>query len=41
MQYLDQGERVELGSGTHWVAGEEPERIGAILAGFFSTPRGE
>jgi pimeloyl-ACP methyl ester carboxylesterase len=36
MQYLDNGERLELGSGTHWVAGEEPERIGQILVDFFT-----
>ena len=30
------GELLELGSGTHWVAGEEPERIGKILVDFFS-----
>jgi len=38
MKYLDQGKLVELGSGTHWVAGEEPERIGSILAEFFAAP---
>ena len=33
---------IELGSGTHWVTGEEPERIGALLVEFFSAknPRG-
>ena len=36
MKYLDEGERLELGSGTHWVAGEEPERIGRILVDFFT-----
>jgi len=37
MKYLDRGELVELGSGTHWVAGEEPERIGELLARFFAV----
>jgi pimeloyl-ACP methyl ester carboxylesterase len=32
---LEDGELLELGSGTHWVSGEEPERIGRILADFF------
>ena len=45
MGFLDDGELLELGSGTHWVSGEEPERIGGILADFFSrtieTPQGE
>ena len=27
---------VEPGSGTHWVTGEEPERIGALMVEFFS-----
>lgn len=35
MKYLDNGALLELGSGTHWVAGEEPERIGQILVEFF------
>lgn len=35
MKYLDQGTLLELGSGTHWVTGEEPERIGKILVEFF------
>ena len=34
--FLDQGEVRELGSGTHWVIQEEPERIGNILAEFFA-----
>lgn len=37
MKYLDNGELIELGSGTHWVTGEEPERIGRILADFFGA----
>jgi pimeloyl-ACP methyl ester carboxylesterase len=36
LEYLDEGEFLELGSGTHWVSGEEPERIGEILREFFS-----
>jgi pimeloyl-ACP methyl ester carboxylesterase len=36
MKFLDNGELLELGSGTHWVAGEEPERIGQILIDFFT-----
>jgi len=35
MKYLDNGRLLELGSGTHWVVGEEPERIGQILVHFF------
>ena len=38
LRLLDDGELVELGSGTHWVAGEEPERIGGMLADFFGRP---
>ena len=38
MKYLDQGTLLELGSGTHWVTGEEPERIGKILVEFFRSP---
>ena len=34
--FLDDGELLELGSGTHWVTGEEPERIGKILSEFFA-----
>lgn len=36
--FLDDGRLVELGSGTHWVIQEEPERIGALLAEFFGEP---
>jgi len=36
MAFLDAGELRELGSGTHWVIQEEPERIGKILADYFS-----
>jgi epoxide hydrolase 4 len=32
--FLDAGEVRELGSGTHWVIQEEPQRIGELLAGF-------
>ncbi len=35
MKYLDEGKLLELGSGSHWVVGEEPERIGEILVEFF------
>ncbi len=35
LEFLDDGELLELGSGTHWVTGEEPERIGNILVDFF------
>jgi len=38
MKYLDDGKLLELGSGTHWVTGEEPDRIGKILADFFAAP---
>ncbi len=37
MKYLTNGRLLELGSGTHWVAGEQPERIGQILVDFFSA----
>jgi pimeloyl-ACP methyl ester carboxylesterase len=37
LPYLDDGRLVELGSGSHWVAGEEPERIGKILVEFFTA----
>jgi pimeloyl-ACP methyl ester carboxylesterase/phosphoserine phosphatase len=33
-QFLDRGRVEELGSGTHWVLQEEPERIAALLAEF-------
>ena len=36
LEFLDDGELLELGSGTHWVTAEEPERIGKILVDFFS-----
>ncbi len=36
MRFLKNGRLLELGTGTHWVAGEEPARIGAILAEFFN-----
>jgi pimeloyl-ACP methyl ester carboxylesterase len=35
LEYLENGELLELGSGSHWVVGEESERIGRILAEFF------
>ncbi len=35
--FLENGEVRELGSGTHWVVQEEPERIGTILAEFFGS----
>lgn len=35
MAFLDNGELLELGSGTHWVTAEESERIGKVLADFF------
>jgi pimeloyl-ACP methyl ester carboxylesterase len=35
VRLCDDARLVELGSGTHWVVQEEPERIAAILAGFF------
>ena len=43
LEYLENAELLELGSGSHWVAGEEPERIGEILVEFFGPPeqRGE
>jgi pimeloyl-ACP methyl ester carboxylesterase len=36
LEWADHGDLLELGSGTHWVASEEPERIGKILKDFFS-----
>jgi pimeloyl-ACP methyl ester carboxylesterase len=38
LDLLDRGRLVELGSGTHWVVQEEPERIAGILAEFFAEP---
>jgi epoxide hydrolase 4 len=38
VQLCDDAELVELGSGTHWVAQEEPERIAALLVRFFGAP---
>jgi len=35
LEFLDDGRLVELGSGTHWVVQEEPQRIATILAEFF------
>ena len=40
MELLDDGELVELGSGTHWVVQEEPERIAKLLIGFFGGTEG-
>jgi pimeloyl-ACP methyl ester carboxylesterase len=34
---LDDGKLVELGSGTHWVVQEQPERIAKLLAEFFGN----
>jgi pimeloyl-ACP methyl ester carboxylesterase len=39
VQLCDAVELVELGSGTHWVVQEEPDRIAALLAEFFGAPR--
>ena len=36
LAFLDDGDLLELGSGTHWVTAEEPERIGRILVEFFA-----
>jgi pimeloyl-ACP methyl ester carboxylesterase len=36
VELCDAAELVELGSGTHWVAQEEPERIAEILTAFFA-----
>jgi pimeloyl-ACP methyl ester carboxylesterase len=36
LELLDDGRLVELGSGTHWVLQEEPERIAKELADFFA-----
>lgn len=33
----DDGRLIELGSGTHWVLQEEPERIATLLAEFFTS----
>jgi pimeloyl-ACP methyl ester carboxylesterase len=38
-QLCDDGRVVELGSGTHWIAQEEPERIVAELLPFFAAVR--
>ena len=35
---LDDGELVELGSGTHWVVQEEGERVAKLLISFFGGP---
>ena len=40
LELLDHGELVELGSGTHWVIQEEPDRIAALLARFFGNQEG-
>jgi pimeloyl-ACP methyl ester carboxylesterase len=39
-ELLDDGELVELGSGTHWVVQEQPERIAQLLIAFFAGPAG-
>ena len=36
MSFLDDGEMVELDTGTHWVIQEQPELIGRTLSEFFS-----
>ena len=36
LSLLDDGRLIELGTGTHWVMQEEPERIAKVLAEFFS-----
>jgi len=38
LPFLEHGRLLSLGSGTHWVASEEPERIGTILVDFFTDP---
>jgi pimeloyl-ACP methyl ester carboxylesterase len=38
LRYLDNGQLLELGVGTHWVIQEEPERIARILIDFFQEP---
>jgi pimeloyl-ACP methyl ester carboxylesterase len=35
LEFLDDGELIELGTGTHWVVQEEPDRIAGLLAKFF------
>ena len=35
LEFLEDGELLELDYGTHWVSTEEPQRIGEILTGFF------
>ncbi len=37
LSFLDDGKLVELGSGTHWVVQEEPERIAELLIAFFAA----
>ena len=36
LAFLDKGRLLELGSGSHWVASEEPLRVGALLLDLFS-----
>jgi pimeloyl-ACP methyl ester carboxylesterase len=38
LPYMENGRLLELEQGTHWVIQEDPERIGSILAEFFSAP---
>ena len=40
LEFLDDGELLELGSGTHWVVAEQPERIGRILLEWFCQRAG-
>jgi pimeloyl-ACP methyl ester carboxylesterase len=37
LSLLDDGRLIELGTGTHWVMQEEPERIAQLLAKFFGN----
>lgn len=40
MDYISQGELLELAQGTHWVIQEDPQRVGEILVDFFKSRAG-
>ncbi len=39
--WADEFTLIELGSGSHWVTAEEPERIGDLLTAFFGSVNGD
>jgi len=40
-KWIDDFTLTELGSGTHWITAEEPERVGGLLRDFFRAERSD